>query len=245
MTDDPAFALGEVEALVLKAYRGAGFSWGMAQEAGKAAAWLAAHRLPALNMFATLLAQTNGLCHRQLAPDIKADTWPDEWSSPSGLLCPVVAGTLLSDLAPVFAKKPAAVKFSSVQSALILLPFIATLRSPAMLTFADLRVWLYRDVDNEAKDTGVVNNDVIHVEIIKDRSSTTSVERQDVFLAFDERFDAGFDERTLLPAKVAAMRGAGTAESIALLEHLAHQTYVPATQASRESGAGAGLNDDD
>ena len=41
------------------------------------------------------------------------------------------------------------------------------------------------------------------------------------------------------------VRGVGGAESIDLLETLAHQTYVPATQASRESGAGAGLTDDD
>ena len=41
------------------------------------------------------------------------------------------------------------------------------------------------------------------------------------------------------------VRGVGEVESIDLLETLAHQTYVPATQASRESGAGAGLTDDD
>ena len=53
-------SIGELDSLVFKAYRGAGFSWGMAQEAGFAASWLARHGLPAASYFDILLRQIDG-----------------------------------------------------------------------------------------------------------------------------------------------------------------------------------------
>ena len=49
-------SLGEAEALARKAARGAGFSWGMAEEAGRALRWLCARGLPGGAALAGLLA---------------------------------------------------------------------------------------------------------------------------------------------------------------------------------------------
>jgi hypothetical protein len=48
-------SLTEIEALCRKAARGAGCPWGMAEEAGKAARWLAGHGLPGPESLAALL----------------------------------------------------------------------------------------------------------------------------------------------------------------------------------------------
>ena len=63
-------SIGELDSLVLKAYRGAGFSWGLSQDAGRAAAWMAMRGLPAAECFAELLQQTDGLEHSALTPVI-------------------------------------------------------------------------------------------------------------------------------------------------------------------------------
>ena len=136
----PSFAVGEVEALVLKAYRGADFSWGMAQEAGRAAGWLAARKLPALDAFASLLRQTVDTPHDSLGPDIKSATWPQFWSSPSGMLCPVIAGAMLSDMGSTITDKETVLTLESVVTPLILLPFAALLEIPVTIKATDLEV---------------------------------------------------------------------------------------------------------
>jgi len=237
----------------LKAYRGAGFSWGMAQEAGKAARWLAGHHLPALDLFATLLSQTTGVSHTQLAPDTTANAWPDSWASPGGVLCPVVAGTFLSDLASMLVPKTTTVRFSAVASPLILLSFIAAVRLPAMLTISDVCICMHHNVNGDEAGNGsdAPNRDVyshvsreeICIEIPEHKVSEVLVERQDAFVVFGESTPSmQLMQRTYVAG---AMRGSGSLESITLLEQLAHQTYVPSNQASREGGAGAGLNDND
>jgi len=49
-------SLSEIEALCRKAARGSGCPWGMAEEAGKVARWLAAHGLPGPEALAALLS---------------------------------------------------------------------------------------------------------------------------------------------------------------------------------------------
>lgn len=52
-----SFSLNEVEALAKRATRGAGYTWGMAEEAGKATRWLCAHGVDGCAVLATLLEQ--------------------------------------------------------------------------------------------------------------------------------------------------------------------------------------------
>jgi len=53
-------SLNEIEAQLRKAARGAGLSWGLAEEAGKAGRWLAMHGIDALPAFAALYEQNDG-----------------------------------------------------------------------------------------------------------------------------------------------------------------------------------------
>ena len=51
------YSLSEIDATCKKAARGSGLSWGYAEEAGKAARWLAAHQLPSTELLAAYLSE--------------------------------------------------------------------------------------------------------------------------------------------------------------------------------------------
>ncbi|WP_137701469.1 DUF3726 domain-containing protein [Marimonas lutisalis] len=120
MTD---LSLNEVEATAKRAARGAGLSWGMAEEAGKAVRWLSAQGLPGCAALADLLD----------APG-NAPTSLDLLSS-SGPLCPLAAGVALSDMAGRLGAGDTVL--SDVAQPLLLLPF---LQAAARQTGRALRV---------------------------------------------------------------------------------------------------------
>src|SRR5262249_9130674 len=84
-------SLNEVETTILKAARGAGMAWGLAEEAAQAARWLAARRLPFEELFVSLFeagpwrAEID-FAHGVLKPRIADDR-----------LCPIRAGAFVSD----------------------------------------------------------------------------------------------------------------------------------------------------
>lgn len=91
-------SLSEITATGRKAAKGAGYSWGMADEAGRATAWLWDHGIDSITALADLLDHGN----------------PDT--------CPIYIGTRLCD-AP-FGR---AITFETVQSPILLLSFAAEL----------------------------------------------------------------------------------------------------------------------
>jgi len=58
----PTLTLAEIDATARKAARGCGCPWGLAEEAGKSARWLASHGLPGPEALAALLADRDGCC---------------------------------------------------------------------------------------------------------------------------------------------------------------------------------------
>ena len=62
-------SLNEIESLALKSARGAGMSWGLAEEAAVAASWLAARSLPWAETLADLLAQQPVACQPRIEGD--------------------------------------------------------------------------------------------------------------------------------------------------------------------------------
>lgn len=83
-------SLGEFRALVAKAFRGAGYSWGLTEEAAFAAGRLASSGLPAGEIVVRLL--------QAIDQQPVADLMPDEqWSGQENGLCPVCVGTTLAD----------------------------------------------------------------------------------------------------------------------------------------------------
>jgi hypothetical protein len=89
-------SLAEVEAVCAKAARGAGLSWGLAEEAGAAARWLAAQGLPGPELLARHLEACEHKPWAQAAPLIDGRAWR---ARGGGRLCPLAAGTALCDRA--------------------------------------------------------------------------------------------------------------------------------------------------
>lgn len=85
-------SLNEVEARALKAARGAGLAWGLAEEAGAAARFLAARRVDWVASLAALLG-----AEPMVSPPI-VDGAILRPADPQGWLCPIRTGAFLSDL---------------------------------------------------------------------------------------------------------------------------------------------------
>ncbi len=89
-------SLNEVDALAKKATRGAGYPWGHAEEAGKAVRWLCQNGVDGCAILARTLAHFDGRDGASGTPDVTQTPW----QSPGDTLCPIIAGTALSDMAP-------------------------------------------------------------------------------------------------------------------------------------------------
>jgi len=143
-------SIGELDSLVLKAYRGSGFSWGLSQEAGRAAAWMAMHGLPAAKCFTELLQKTDGLERTALTPETNTGNWSNFTSlvCPAGNsgCCPVIAGTMLSDFGWTVGSK---LRLSSVYSPLILIPFVSfcakSARTALRVSIDEVSIYLTAD----------------------------------------------------------------------------------------------------
>lgn len=111
-------SLPEIESLCLKAARGAGRDWGLAEEAGWAAAWLAARGLPGPELMLAWLCAPPGA-----APLPQPGTWT---AATDAALCPVATGAALADFAGLPEGDPAPeLRLAPVRVPTLLLPFLA------------------------------------------------------------------------------------------------------------------------
>ena len=110
------YSLNEVESIAKKAARGAGYPWGIAEEAGKAIRWLAERNLNGCQELARLLDLNFAEELGSHTPDCGSRIW-----SSSEDTCPLICGSALSDRANGL--KLGSVVISNVQCPLILLPF--------------------------------------------------------------------------------------------------------------------------
>ena len=105
-----SWSLGETAALALKAARGSGLSWGLAEEAAGAVFWLHQRGLPGI---AALCGYLDGGGHGQAG---------------SGASCPLITGTAISDgTLPCPDTLGHRIELGPVRSPLLLLPFVATI----------------------------------------------------------------------------------------------------------------------
>ncbi len=94
MTETVTLALSELRSLVTKAARGAGLSWGLAEEAGWAAEWLARRGLPAAEWATVwLAARIEGAISpvevgARLADELAGDAWPEGRALQDGVSAP-------------------------------------------------------------------------------------------------------------------------------------------------------------
>ena len=107
------YSLSEIDANCKKAARGAGLSWGYAEETGKAARWLAAHQLPGAELLAEYLTI------RQKKAENSQGAHPH---------CPLLTGARLCDAA-IDLKKT--IVLENIVYPLLLLPYLAQLSQAA------------------------------------------------------------------------------------------------------------------
>jgi hypothetical protein len=219
------FSLNEIEAMGKRAARGAGLPWGLAEEAGKAARWLTARGYPGASLLADILTRNDRQDYAKLAP---ADV-DGVWQATSGRLCPLISGAALCDRAAEIAEGRV-IEFGPTAQPLLLAPFVA-----GAVKLTGLAMALGWD--------GVVMILTPDGEVIEgDRISLTARSADSVDC---RRVNDGNDlAATAVPAPSSSEAGRDVdATTWSRLTNFAQRTFAPATEASRLSGAGAGLSD--
>ena len=125
-------SLNEVEATAKRAARGAGYPWGLAEEAAKATRWLCARGIDGCAVLAGLLTRRNG---SELAA-WSASTTGEVWTAKGGTLCPLATGAAISDRASEL--RSGEIHLKKVAEPLMLLPFLsqAALQLETIVTIA-------------------------------------------------------------------------------------------------------------
>ena len=213
---------GEIEQLCLKAARGAGLAWGLAEEAGFAAAWLAMRGLDGPGALLAQLTTAEGRAWDEICPVVTAATFS---ASGAGQLCPIALGSALCDHVglPDAAMTACRLQVGPVTYPILLLPFLAdvagTLNMAVRFTWAEGMV----AVTPAGKVTG----------------DTGALAAQDTL------------NGTLSAADPEPGQGLGPIQPffvapqvLAALNGYAMRTVVPTSEASR-AGAGAGRSDND
>jgi len=216
-------SLNEIEAYGRRAARGAGMSWGLAEEAGKSARWLSARGLPGVELLLRLLTANDGRPYASMAPTIDAR----RWGSPDGGLCPVCCGAALSDrIADLVPGEELVLK--ALDYPLLLAPFLDhpphPRRGSLALRWPGLRMWV----------------SVQGVELDYEEASVLYGERA------DEAVLSVHARRQVSPTNYPRIAGVDVRNPVWHgLDNLGKRTYVPASAESRARGAGAGRTDND
>ncbi len=214
------YSMNEITAICKRAARGAGLSWGLAEEAGYAARWLACHNLPGPEVLAAHLSQIDGAGYDQLCPQDTADLW----QAKGGTLCPLITGAALCDLAATLATGRE-VTLGRISHPLLLLPFVAAAAQHQGTQLSLTWQGVTAEIGPELRLA------------VSDGAALTPVAATRV------RITAGHSGAgDPVPRK---NRGEISPEAARILGALGHRTYAPDTPESRLSGAGAGLSDND
>jgi hypothetical protein len=214
------WSLNEIEALARKATRGAGYAWGLAEEAGRAARWTCAAGWPGALALAEVLTRNDQAPADTLGPQALRETW----TASGGLLCPIVTGATLCDLAADWAAGRT-VTTGPVAWPLLLVPYMvwAADRTGAPLSLH----WQGCTITRAERKT-----------LLDDPGAALDCAQTDTvhLCATDARHG------TVLTR---LYRAAPMPHAVTILDAFAQRTYAPETEASRLTGAGAGLSDND
>jgi hypothetical protein len=214
------WSLNELEAESRKAMRGAGLSWGMAEDGGKAARWLAAHGVDPLPALSDVLERHD----RQSVTSRFALTQTGRWQADAPI-CPITLGVTLCDDADRLAAH--ACVAGPVARPLLLAPFVAAaariLRRPLQFDVGGTQIVLNQrgDPSGDLSTIDVSDAPEIRCGVVSGRPVESQV-------------------------RPASTHGIATDPgSWARLAAYVQRTYVPASERSRREGAGAGLIDND
>lgn len=214
------YSLNEIEAMAKRAARGAGYHWGHAEEAGKAARWLAEYDLPGPELLAQLLTLNFGRSYACAAPRSAAGPW----RAGEGDLCPLLAGSALCDRATELANGRV-FDLEAVAYPLLLVPLAAS--ASGLTGYATALDW--DGIAIHVAPQGIAiggNQDALMAS--RTGHLTCRISRVADHAVSLKKFGRAVD-----------------AKHWTVLGELARRTFAPATEASRLAGAGAGLTDND
>ncbi|MGQ7845801.1 DUF3726 domain-containing protein [Granulosicoccus sp. 3-233] len=217
----------EVESICTKAARGAGMSWGLAEEAGYAAGWLLANGHDGASMLARHLRNAQGKSWSDICPVVEAGAWLA--LSNNQTLCPIALGATLSDHFCVDDTlfDGAGLRVGEVSSPALVLPFLAMAVAARQ---QGISVRLHDDVLRMDVSGTVTGN----------LSTLLQAEQATLIIALDARpaiEGAAQPSSAAEPAPVAA-------DALAFLHELSLRTTVPASAASRANAGAAGGDND-
>ena len=217
-----SWSLGETGALALKAARGAGMPWGLAEEVSETVIWLQARGLPGVSALCRYLNWYQ--LQKSLFPKwtgilIKDNTIP---------YCPFIIGTAISDGA---IKIPPDVNTKAllglIRQPLFLLPFVSS--------SAPEDYGLY--VENSCISDALVKEEaLLHL----DFPNAFLMDEAECFIRPVSKDLSGFQPKAL-PFRLPDCYGG----CIDVLNKFAGSTYAPSSEQSRSEGAGANFIDDD
>ncbi|MEM7710651.1 MAG: DUF3726 domain-containing protein [Pseudomonadota bacterium] len=207
----------EIAALCLKAARGAGMAWGLAEEAGFAAAWLAGQGLDGPGHLLTHLNAASGRTWADLCPVVT----PGEWRAPpGGAICPIALGATLCDhtALPAGPVIGGPLRIGPVDHPILLLPFLATVAARQAVDV----VLSWEDGAMKIHAKGIGTTEALHGRTaLPLRLQTTDLTD---------------------PGPGASARPEIANDTVLALSALALRTTVP-TSATSRAGAGAGKDD--
>lgn len=213
------FTLAEIESCLRKAARACGLDWGLAEEAGKAARWLAAFDLPGPETMFAHLQQLRGKNYETFIPDCGREPW----QASGGLLCPVITGAALADRS---AQMLAGHRFELGRSAYPLL--LAATVGQAARCHKTVFTTRWHGVSVSCFEDGL----------------SIDGNTDDLLLTAADAVSCARDDLAQ-PQQLPSTMAYGIDQAIfKRIDALAFQTYAPATAESR-AGAGAGLTDND
>lgn len=213
-------SLNEIEAMSKRAARGAGLSWGMAEEAAKGTRWLSAFGLSGSGLLADLLDLNDQVPFEEVSP---VSLTSDMWRAPSDRMSPLIAGASLSDCA-VRLQERGAIDMAEVSFPLLAVPFAGG---------AALRLGVVVAVEWDGARLATDGH-----ELCVQGSKDALEARHATKVTFTAPAEMTGRSEPVMRADV-------TPQNWARLSAFAHRTFAPATEESRLLGAGAGLSDND
>lgn len=213
------YSLNEVESCAKRAGRGLGLSWGLAEEAGKATRWLVERGFAGVDFLADYMQTIDGQAASARQPKILDGRWDCE----SGKLCPIAAGASLNDHA-MLVSRGQAIQFGAIHFPLLLVPFASgTAKRCRKSIELSGQGFLFRSApDGEVVELSFSQDAYRGIEALKCKaiSDVTDVVHRSPSVQVDPK-------------------------SWQVLEKIGHRCYAPNTEESRNSGAGAGLLDNE
>ncbi|MCB1448765.1 MAG: DUF3726 domain-containing protein [Nitratireductor sp.] len=213
-------SLNEIEAVSKRATRGAGRSWGMAEEAGKAVRILHEMGLPGGELLAGLLEATDNLSEAAIAPS----SLDGHWHAASGVLCPVSTGATLGDIARDIAGGRE-IRTSEIAFPLLLLPFVMAVASENHLA---LRLE-WSDTSLQVSTNGI----------------GTDASPASLLAPVSESLACHITPETEAASAFGPPLHQMAQHAWEILNAFAARTYAPDSEASRLKGAGSSLPDND